>query len=173
MQWAGLWSCLIWSGLLRLRTSYYFSRCRTIFVEVIPAPPIRQILLAEDNPADVFLVREALRRGEIECDLRVIADGEEAISFIDGVDADSKRPGFDLLLLDMHLPRRDGEYILSHLRASERSSRTPVIVMTSSDSPADKRKVERHAPVQFFRKPASLDEFMELGMVVKRAMPDA
>jgi len=134
------------------------------------ASSARHILLAEDNPADVFLVREALRRQEIECEIRVIADGEEAISFIDGLDADLKSPALDLLLLDLHLPKRDGEAVLNHLRASERSGQTPVIVLTSSESQTERQNVERHADVHYFRKPSSLNEFMELGEIVVNAM---
>lgn len=138
---------------------------------MIPTSPVRRILLAEDNPADVFLVREALRQGDVQCELRVIGDGEEVLLFLNAVDGGSEPP-VDLLLLDLHLPRLDGESILTHLRASPCGSGVPVIVLTSSDSWPDKRKVERHAAVQFFRKPTSLVEFMELGPVVKSALPE-
>ena len=83
-----------------------------------------QIVLAEDNPADVRLVRQALRDHAVHCDLRVIPDGEAVVTFIDGLDLDGKLPCPDLLLLDMHLPKRDGNEILRHLRASERCGHT-------------------------------------------------
>jgi CheY-like chemotaxis protein len=126
-----------------------------------------QIILAEDNPADVGLVRHALREHQVECNLHVIDDGEEVLSFISKVDLDAKIPCPDLLLLDLHLPKRDGREILKHLRASERCWRTPVVVLTSSDSPADRRDAETSAAIHYFRKPCSLEEFMQLGFIVR------
>ena len=141
------------------------------FLSVVP-PPSRptRIIRAEDNPADVFLVREALKRENIDCEIHVIADGEEAIAYIDSLDADSALPTFDLLLLDLHLPRQDGESILTRLRSSRRSATVPVVVLTASDSTAEKKSIERHQAVHFFRKPSSLTEFMELGPVAKTAL---
>lgn len=133
---------------------------------VMAASPC-QILLAEDNPADVRLVREALREHKVHCDLRVISDGEEVVSFIEGLDQDLKYPCPDLLLLDMHLPKRDGNDVLNHLRASERCGRTRVVILTSSDAPSDHQVAEKHAALHYFRKPSSLGQFMQLGKIVR------
>jgi len=126
-----------------------------------------QIVLAEDNPADVGLVRMALRNHEIACDLRVIPDGEQVLSFIASLDRDSQLPCPDLILLDLYLPKHDGNEILKHLRASERCAQTKVVVLTSSDAPADHKIAERNAAIHYFRKPSSLDQFMYLGEIVK------
>ena len=132
-----------------------------------------QIVLAEDNPADVGLVRKALREHEVQCDLRVITDGEQALAFINSLDLDSKTPCPDLLLLDWYLPKRDGNEILKHLRASERCGRTPVIILTSSDALWDKENAEKNAAIHYFRKPSSLDRFLELGLIVKEVISRA
>lgn len=124
------------------------------------------ILLAEDNPADVGLVREVLREHKVHCDLRVICDGEQMLSFIDRLDRESDLPCPDLLLLDLHLPKRDGNDVLRYLRASERCARTPVVVFTSSDSPSDHESAERHAVIHYFRKPSSLVQFLQLGTII-------
>lgn len=131
------------------------------------------ILLAEDNPGDVGLVREALREHKIHCDLRVICDGEQVLSFIDRLDCESDLPCPDLLLLDLHLPKRDGNEVLRHLRASERCARTPVVVFTSSDSPRDYESADRHAVIHYFRKPSSLVQFLQLGTIVKEVISRA
>jgi CheY-like chemotaxis protein len=128
------------------------------------------IVLAEDNPADVGLVRAALREHEVVCDLRVISDGEEALSFIDRLDRDSRIPCPDLLLLDLYLPKRDGNEVLKHLRASERCARTPVVILTSSDAPSDHENAEKNAALHYFRKPSSLGQFMKLGTIVKEVI---
>ena len=128
----------------------------------------RYILLAEDNPADVELVRVALEDRSVDCDLRVVSDGQKAMEFLDRLDADSKLACPSLLLLDLHLPKRDGAEVMSRLRASERCGQTAVVVLTSSDSPRDMEDAERHAALHYFRKPCSLDEFLALGDIVKR-----
>lgn len=129
------------------------------------APP--QILLAEDNPADVALVREAFKEHDVSCGLHVVKDGAEAIGFIERLDADRREPPLDLLLLDMHLPKHDGADILKRLRSTERYAQTPVIVMTGSTSTQDEEAADRNAALHYFRKPSSAAQFLELGAIVK------
>jgi len=126
-----------------------------------------QILLAEDSAADVAIVRLALRDQNLNHILHVARDGEEAIAFIEKADNDSKAPGPDLLLLDMHLPRYSGEQILQRLRSTERYAQIPVIVMTSSGAPEDKDRAQKHAALFYFQKPSRLDEFIQLGAIVR------
>lgn len=126
-----------------------------------------QILLAEDNAADVALVREALQEHSVSCALHVVKDGAEAIGFIERLDEDRREPRLDLLLLDMHLPKRDGEDILRRLRSTERYAQTPVIVMTASTSPRDQEAAEKHAALHYFRKPSSAAQFLKLGAIIE------
>src|SRR5690242_13485794 len=130
--------------------------------------PPYQILLAEDSAADVGIVRIALRN--LDHVLHVARDGEEAISFIEKADSDRKAPGPDLLLLDMHLPKYNGEEILKRLRSTERYAQIPVVVMTSSDAPADHDRAQKHAALYYFRKPSRLDEFIQLGVIVREIL---
>lgn len=132
-------------------------------------PPL--ILLAEDNNADVYLVRISLRQHGIPNDLHVVKDGEEAIDFIKAADQGGPVPG--LVLLDLNLPKRTGQEILEHLRNSKRWAEVPVIVMSSSDSPSDRAKAAKLGVGDYFRKPSRLDEFMRLGDVVKRVLQES
>lgn len=125
------------------------------------------ILLAEDSAADVGIVRIALRDQNLNHVLHVASDGEQAIDFIEKADSDSKAPGLDLLLLDMHLPRYNGEEILQRLRSTERYAQTPVVVMTSSAAPEDQDRAQKHAALFYFRKPSRLEEFIQLGVIVR------
>jgi CheY-like chemotaxis protein len=125
------------------------------------------ILLAEDNPADITLVRRALKSHGVDCELHVIQDGAEAIQWITNLDQAPNAPVLDMMLLDMHLPKHDGPEILRCLRSTENYAQTPVIVMTSQDSKAVAGQASRNAAMCYFRKPSSLDEFMELGAIVK------
>lgn len=125
-----------------------------------------EILVAEDNPIDVALVREALKEQTLDCNLHVFPDGARTIAFLYELDARPEQP-LDLILLDMHLPKYDGEEILRRLRSTENYAQTPVIVMTASDSPYDQDKAERHAALHYFLKPSNLTEFLQLGQIIK------
>jgi CheY-like chemotaxis protein len=129
-----------------------------------------EILLAEDSAADADLVREALKEHGVACALRIVRDGARAVEFIEALDQHANSPQLDLLLLDMHLPGQGGEDILRTLRSTENYGRTPVIVMTSSTSPRVREAAEKHAALHYFTKPSTLDEFMELGGIVKRIL---
>jgi CheY-like chemotaxis protein len=126
-----------------------------------------QILLAEDSAADVAIVRMALRDQAFDHQLHVATDGAEAIEIIENTDNNDRGVGLDLLLLDMHLPKYNGEEILKRLRSTERYAQTPVVVMTASDAPQDRARAEKHAALWYFRKPSRLADFMELGAVVR------
>jgi CheY-like chemotaxis protein len=86
------------------------------------------------------------------------------------LDLDITLPCPDLLLLDLHLPKRDGDEILKHLRASERCAQTPVVILTSSDPMWGRQTADREAALHYFRKPASLGQFLLLGRLVKEVI---
>jgi DNA-binding response OmpR family regulator len=127
-----------------------------------------KILLAEDNSGDIFLVRRALVKQHIHCDLIIIDDGEAAMRYLDSVDA-SQEPHDcpDLILLDLNLPKRSGSQILERLKDSPSCRNVPVIVLTSSDSPRDRMEALRLGAAHYFCKPTDLAEFMALGKVIQ------
>lgn len=124
-------------------------------------PKPAQILLVEDNPGDVRLTEEAFKQGRIENDLHVVSDGNEALEFLyqRGEYADAPRP--DLILLDLNLPRKDGEDVLEELKDDSELRSIPVIVLTSSRAEEDVvRSYELHANA-YLTKPVDPDEFIE------------
>ena len=131
--------------------------------------PIR-IFLAEDNPADVYLIRRALAENSVPCLLQVALDGNEALSFLrsEGKFKDAPRP--NLILLDLNLPRHDGMEILQHVRQDRRLADVPVIVFTSSDSPADRLSATHLGVTRFIRKPSLLNEFMAVGAMIREVL---
>jgi CheY-like chemotaxis protein len=133
---------------------------------VSTCPPLK-IVLAEDNPHDVILVRMALSDAGLNFDLTVLADGEQAIRFLDRLDQDPRQPMIDLLLLDLNLPKWDGEEILKRLRSTERIAQTPVIVMTGSPAPRASETAQKNAAVHYFHKPLNLAAYMRLGTLVR------
>jgi len=126
------------------------------------------ILLAEDNPGDVFLVRRALQKhGLRDVELIVVEDGQAALRYIERVDADDSVFSPDLALLDLNLPRATGSRILLRIRQSRRCGRIPIIIVTSSDSPLDRDAAAQLGASSYFQKPGDLAGFMQLGQVVR------
>ncbi|MBC7926225.1 MAG: response regulator [Bryobacteraceae bacterium] len=120
-----------------------------------------RILLAEDNPADVYLIEEALREHNVLFEITVATDGEAAI---DLVTRQGMRP--DIVLLDLNMPKRSGGEVLDALR-KEAGVGLPVIILTSSDSPADRDQALRLGATCYIRKPTGLDEFLQIGATIK------
>ncbi len=90
------------------------------------------ILLVEDNPADVRLVQEALREHELLPQLHWVASGDAALRFLrqDGEHAGSPTP--DLVLLDLNLPGLNGQEVLALIKQDSSLRQIPVVVLTSS-----------------------------------------
>jgi CheY-like chemotaxis protein len=132
--------------------------------------PPYHILLVEDSEADARIVRLALQTHKLSHVLHLAKDGAEAIAFIDAAESKSRAYRLDLLLLDLHLPKRTGEEILRYLRSTENYAQTPVIVVSSSDALHDREIAFRHAALTYFRKPSQLAEFIELGGIVRRIL---
>jgi CheY-like chemotaxis protein len=126
-----------------------------------------EILLAEDNPADVYLIREALREHGVTAGIRVASDGREVLQLIFPENADAVVPKLDLIILDLNLPRHDGIEILERLRGTAKLAEIPVVVLTSSDSPRDQKVANQLGAACYLRKPSSLDQFLALGGVLK------
>ena len=128
------------------------------------------ILLAEDNPGDVFLVRRALEKQNLPVRLIVVEDGQAAIRFIEAADSDVTADRPDLVLLDLNLPRATGSRVLIRIRQSPRCADTPIIIITSSDSPLDRENSASLGATGYFQKPGDLAAFMQLGRIVRDAL---
>lgn len=125
------------------------------------------ILLAEDNPGDVILIREALRESGVEFELTVQRDGEEMLTQIEQIDrGEVSCP--DIFLLDLNLPKTGGHALLRRIRGGGTCKGVPVIIVTSSDSAKDRDLSVRLGANAYFRKACDYEEFMLLGDVVKR-----
>ena len=126
-----------------------------------PMERIVRILLAEDNPADVYLIEEALREHKVNFKITVAEDGEAAMSMLE---RGQVQP--DIVLLDLNMPKRSGGEVLDRLR-KESGKDIPVIILTSSDSPTDRDEAFRLGATRYIRKPTGLDEFLQIGAVIK------
>jgi len=119
-----------------------------------------EILLVEDNPADVRLAREALREGAVATHLNAVEDGVEALAFLrrEGKYADAPRP--DIILLDLNMPRKGGLEVLSEVKSDPALRPIPVVVLTTSSDPDDIFQAYDLQASAFITKPADLDEFV-------------
>jgi CheY-like chemotaxis protein len=124
-----------------------------------------KILLAEDNPADVYLIEEALREHQVPFEIVVADDGEAAIRMIESGQVEP-----DLVLLDLNMPKRSGGEVLMRLREHPQCRTLPVMVLTSSDSPVDREEAMRLGATSFIRKPTGLDEFLQIGAAIKELL---
>jgi len=127
------------------------------------------IILAEDNSADVFIVRMALSDSSLGSNLRVLSDGEEALRFLADVEKGAE-PVPDLWLLDLNLPKYSGLAVLEKIRASSKCQSLKVIVITSSNSPADRADAARLDAVYYFLKPNDVSEFLKISSLVREAL---
>lgn len=130
-------------------------------------PKVRKILVVEDSRADVFLIREALAEAGVKADVHVVRDGEEAVHFLDAVDAAQSAVCPDLVLLDLNLPRKTGADVFRHLLRSKTCSDAPVVIMTSSDSASDRESMAALGAREYFHKPSEYSDFMKLGKIVR------
>jgi CheY-like chemotaxis protein len=126
-----------------------------------------EVLLADDNPSDVYLIREALREHAVDCMLHVVSDGKDALRIISGETGNADAAAISLIILDLNLPRHDGIEILQKLRESVALGHVPVVVLTSSDSPRDRVLANELGATRYLRKPSNLEEFLSLGAVFK------
>ena len=127
-----------------------------------PSSKLIEILLVEDNPADVRLTREALKEGIIVNNLSVVHDGVDAMAFLRRQGKYALAPRPDIILLDLNLPKKDGREVLAELKEDPNLRRIPVVVLTTSKAEQDILKAyDLHANC-YVTKPLDLDEFMIL-----------
>jgi chemotaxis family two-component system response regulator Rcp1 len=120
-----------------------------------------EILLVEDNPGDVRLIREALKEGKVRNTLHVVYDGVEAITSL-RKQGDSGIPRPDLILLDLNLPKKDGREVLAEIKEDEDLKRIPVVVLTTSQSEIDILKSYNLHANCYITKPVDLEQFLEV-----------
>jgi two-component system, chemotaxis family, response regulator Rcp1 len=134
--------------------------------------PRVRILLVEDNRADVFLVEEAIKAHGVPAEIHAVEDGAEAVAVIERAETDPNAFFPGIVVLDLNLPKKSGAEVLRLMRQSPRFKTLPVIVLTSSDSVRDRTEVARLGADRYFRKPATYDEFLEVGAVLNEMLAE-
>ena len=132
----------------------------------VSAVPPARILVIEDNGADVFLLGRALNLQDRRFELICVTDGDAALAFIrrEGAYADAAIP--NLILVDLNLPKCEGEDILREIRHTKHLIGVPVCAWSSSQSRRDRDLLTELGVVRFITKPSGLDQFMEIGKIL-------
>jgi len=130
------------------------------------------VLVIEDNQADVFLVEQAVRLRKLPVRLLTLDNGEDALRYFAHADADPAAQCPDAVLLDLNLPRRSGREVLEHVKSTVRCRDVPVIILTSSNSPEDRRETAALGANRYFRKPTSYQEFLKIAEVLEEVLAE-
>jgi DNA-binding response OmpR family regulator len=119
------------------------------------------VLVVEDNPGEVLLVREAIRRSSLAADVFIAYDGEQALQIL--TDSSVKA---DLIFLDLSLPKLNGFQILERYRVREGP---PLVVLTCSSYPLDRERAFELGAKDYVVKPLELERFMNVvGLSLQR-----
>jgi CheY-like chemotaxis protein len=123
---------------------------------------LASILLVEDDPGDVMLVREALAERKAAGVLAVVDDGVKAIEFLrrQGRYADAERPG--VVLLDLNLPGKSGAEVLAEIKSDPALATIPVVVLTTSEAEEDVLRCYRQHANAYVTKPVDFERFKQI-----------
>ncbi len=121
-----------------------------------------EILLVEDNPADVRLTIEVFKDARVHSHLSVVEDGIEALAFLrhEGKYAHAPRP--DIVLLDLNLPKKNGLQVLAEIKEDKNLRRIPVIILTTSQAEEDIISTSNLHANCFITKPVALEQFIRV-----------
>ena len=119
------------------------------------------ILMVEDNPADVRLTQEAFRESNIYSNLHVVSDGVEAMAYLrrEGTYAGNTMP--NLIFLDLNLPRKNGQEVLAEIKSDEVFKQIPVIVLTTSQADSDIQESYALHANAYVVKPRDMEKFSD------------
>ena len=118
-----------------------------------------EVLLVEDNPDDVELMRIGFRRAKFAVNLHHVGDGEQCMAFLrrEAPYTDAPRP--DLILLDLNMPRMDGREVLAEIDKDDTLNQIPIVVLTSSDADSDVLTSYRLSCSSYIVKPVDFEQF--------------
>jgi chemotaxis family two-component system response regulator Rcp1 len=130
---------------------------------------IKQVLLVEDNPADIYLIQTAI--AEVGRDLRLwlVTNGRDALTFLRKEPPFGRAPSPELILLDINLPHVQGTEVLAELRALPAYHATPVVMFTSARRDIEEEHCLQLGANAYVNKPASLDAFFaEVHAIIRK-----
>src|SRR5262245_41287754 len=122
-------------------------------METLPSRPPLTIIVVEDNPLDVYLMRWVLDAHQLHYELQVIENGDYALDVVDQLALQEHLRSPTIVLLDLNLPQLDGKEVLRHIKAIPHGSDIRVVVVTSSSNPTDRWETLALGADAYFVKP--------------------
>lgn len=126
------------------------------------------VLLAEDNPGDAELTRQALASSKLSIDLSVVDDGEKALKYLRREPPYAAAEEPDLLLLDLNLPKLSGEEVLREVKRDRRLSGLPVVILTSSDAETEVSRCYAQGANCYVVKPVDFNSFLKIVSAIEQ-----
>ena len=120
------------------------------------------VLLVEDDPGDVVLIREAFQDNKVHNRLDVVSDGVQALEFLRGEGEYAGAPRPDLVLLDLNLPRKDGREVLAEIKEDADLRTIPVVVLTTSEAEEDVLRSYNLYANAYVTKPVDFERFIRV-----------
>lgn len=121
---------------------------------------VPEILMVDDNPADIDLTSEVLAQSKGHFHVNAVNDGAEAISYLRRQGKYAEAPVPDLVVLDLNLPRKDGCEVLSNIKSDPALAKIPVVIFTTSQASSDITRSYKLGANCYLRKPGNLPEFV-------------
>jgi CheY-like chemotaxis protein len=121
-----------------------------------------EILLLEDEAADAYLVKVALKENKVLARLHHVLDGREGMGFLQKTGDYSNAPRPDLILLDLNMPRMNGYEFLASVKSDERFKSIPIVVLTTSDVESDILRAYQLGAASYITKPTGMDQFISM-----------
>ena len=118
-----------------------------------------EVLLVDDNPADIDLTRDVLSQSKQHFHVSAVSDGAEAMSFLRRQGKFAEAPSPDLIVLDLNLPCKDGRNVLAEVKADPNLARIPVVIFTTSQASSDITRSYELGANCYLRKPGNLTDF--------------
>ena len=123
------------------------------------------ILLVEDNPTDVLLIKRALAKTRVANPIQVVEDGDAAVAYLAGQSVYADRAQYPLpilIMLDLKLPKRSGLEVLAWLRGQDSLRRIPVVMLTSSNGAGDVNAAYDEGVNSYLVKPVEFDGLVDM-----------
>jgi two-component system response regulator len=129
-----------------------------------------RLLVIEDNPVDVDLLRRSLDAAELDFEFTVIDDGAEALDFVSRSRLPSHAP--DLAVIDLNLPKHNGLELLREMRTNSALAGVPVLMLSSAPYVDNPAKLENLLVGRFLAKPLDYDDYLKVGLVIREMLSD-
>ena len=138
--------------------------------------PNQAILLVEDNEDDIFLMRRALKKAEVDLQLQVAMDGREALDYLRGEGRFSDRTLYPIpamIFLDLKLPYVHGFEVLDWIRQQRSLQKLPVVVLTSSPEERDRQRAHELGARAYLVKPPDREMLLTAMQLLDAAKPES